>query len=165
MSLEVLNKIIKNEYLVLYAIADMFAYHFLSNDLAKLDEQGNIIFMKNPRTFEKPERRIYEMMWDILTILNKSLSREAFLAIKRKYENLLQGFKNSKYFSEYAPVFVALSLLGAYVKEQKRIYKVHPKSVEKILYLTKKSAKVKLLENFVLNSLVLGEKFYKEMSK
>ena len=155
----------KNEYLILYAIVDMFAYHFLSNNLAKLDERGNIVFIKDPKTFEKPERRIYEMMFEILGILNKSLTKEAFLAIKKKYENLLQGFKDSKYFQEYAPLFVALSLLGVYAKEQKRLYKVHPKSVEKILYLSKESAKLKLLEGFVLNSLVLGEKFYKEMSK
>jgi len=55
--------------------------------------------------------------------------------------------------------------LTTYVKTQQRLYKIHPKSVEKILYLTKESAKVKLLEKFVLNSLVLGDKFFKEMTK
>jgi len=82
----------KNEYLILYAIADMFAYHFLSNDLAKIDENGDLVFIKDPREFEKAERRIYKMLWEILGILNKNLTREAFLAIKKKYENLLNGF-------------------------------------------------------------------------
>ena len=156
----------KNEYLVLYAVADMFAYHFLSNDLAKLDRDNNIVFVKNPKEFSKPEKRVYEELMKILRVLNTKLSKEAFYVIKDKYEKILKGFKDSKYFSEYAPILVGLSILSEYTKTQgKKLLSTHPKSVEKILELSKEIAKFKYLDQFVLNSLALGSKFYKEMTK
>jgi len=157
----------KNEYLILYATADMFAHHFIANNLAEIDENEDLVFLKDPRTYTKAEQRIYKMLFEILNILNKELSRDGFMGIKDKYNKLLQGFKDSKLFNDgYAPIFVAMSMLSGYSKETvKKLYKIHPKSVEKVTYLTQETAKVRMLENFVLNSLILGEKFYKEMTK
>jgi len=157
----------KNEYLILYAILDMVAYHFLSNGDAKLDENNDLYFIKNPNTFDKAEKRAYKVLIDILTILNKDLTRDSYTFLKKKYNNILQGFKDSKLFTDgYAPVLVAVSILDAYSKEQcKKRYKIHPKSVEKLLDLIKKDAKIRLLDSFVLNSLKIGEKMYKEMKK
>jgi len=157
------QKRLKNEFLILYFVADMFAYHFISNDLAKMDENNNLIFIKNPVEFKKAEKRTYKIMFQIIDLLNKSLSREGFLTIKRKYERILKGFAENKEFNDgYAPVLIGISILSAYAKEPfKKRLKIHPKSVEKLLELIKEEAKIKYLDEFVINSLVLGDKFYK----
>jgi hypothetical protein len=155
----------KNEYLILYAIADMLAYHFISNGLAKI-ENGELIFTSDPKKYSKPERRIYEVMMKIIFLLNKKLSREGFLAIKNKYEKLLEGFKDSKYFKEYAPILVGITILNDYARAQgKKSFYIHPGSVEKILELTKAEAKFNYLDKFSLNSMTLGSKFFKEMTR
>ena len=156
----------KNEYLILYAIADMSAYHFLSIEKAKLNENGDIVFIQDPSKFEKPEKRIYEIMMKAIWKLNKNLSKEAFNAVKAKYDKLLKGFKDSKHFKEYAPVLVAIALLNNYARvPAKKVLNIHPKSAEKILELTKESANFKYLDKFSINSFALGDKFFKEMTK
>ena len=156
----------KNEYLILYAIVDMFAYHFLDLGRAVLDENNRIIFVQNPKSYTKHEKRVYEEIIKIISILDKKLNKEAFLAVKNKYNNLLKGFATSKLYEEYAPILVGLSILSYYTKAQgKKLLNTHPRSVEKTLELAKNDAEFRYLDKFVINSLKLGEKFYKEMSK
>ena len=157
----------KNEYLILYAVADMTAHHFLTNDIAELDKDKNIFFKKSPRKIGKSNFKMYQVLLEITNILNKKLSREGFNGVKKKYNSLLQGFKNNKQFNEgYAPILIAVSLLSEYARvTEKKMFKIHPKSVEKIMVDIKKEAELKYLDDFVLNSLVLGEKIYKEMVK
>jgi len=156
----------KNEYLVLYAIADMTAYHFLNNEMAKLNEKGDLVFIKDPKTYTEAEQRTYKMMFNIIMLLNQKLSEEAFNGIKGKYNNLLQGFKNNKQFKEYAPILVAMELLYRYAEENStKVFNISLKSVKKLVKIVKKDSQVRFIDNFVLNSFILGEKFFKEITK
>ena len=154
-----------NEYLTLYAIGDFLAYHFISNDKAKLDEQGNIVFIKNPDNFKEPEKKIYNILITTHQIISQ-LSNYAIDILKNKYQNILNGFYNNVYFKNgFMPVFVGLSILEHYSSYKgEKIYKIQPKIVRKTIEKIQKEVNISTLDESFLNSFIIGEKFFKKIN-
>ena len=158
----------KNEYLILYGIADLLAHHFITNNLASLDKEGNLYF--NPDDYKKminSDKKLSKMLNDILIILSNKFSYEAFTGVKNKWNKLLNGYKKSKLFKDgYLPVFLSLNLLLSYAKYTgNKIYNTKPKTVKKTLSAVINERGINIMEKYSLNSLILSEKLFKEITK
>jgi len=158
----------KNEYLILYAVADLLAYHFITNNLASLDKEGNLSFEEDiQKKMANSDKKLLKMLNDIITLLSDKLSYEAFTGMKKKWENILKGHRKNKLFKAgYLPVFSSLNLLFFYAKSTgNKMYNIKPKTVKKVLSAVTDERKINLLERYSLNSLILSEKLFKEMTK
>jgi hypothetical protein len=160
----------RNEYLVLYAIADLFIYHLINSEVAKVIE-GEIIVQVPEYKLSKADRAIMKDMFAILQFLNKEFTEVSFKAIKAKYENILKGFENNRFVKQgWAALPAALSIYSEYVKNNDRKFKVHKNRVAKLTELVAKEAQVegegeyRHLSPLILNSYQFGEMIYRQIT-
>ena len=139
---------IKNELLLLYAVADMLHQHFISNDILEFKDNKLILKAKKAE-LKKANRMLLDDLFRINIMLSKCLNENTLKAIQTKYENILKSALNKKEIKElgFIPVAIALGLLANYTElKEKRLFNIHKNRVYKIIDLLTKEAKI-LQEN------------------
>ena len=160
----------KNEYLVLYAIADLFTFHLINSEVAKAIE-GEIIIQVPEWKLSKADRMVVKDLMSILQFLNKELNITGFNAIKAKHKSILKGIENNRFVKQgWAALPAALSIYSEYVKNNDRKFKVHKNRVAKLIELVAKEAQVEGEGNYrhlsplILNSYQFGEMLYRQIT-
>ena len=153
----------KNEYVILYAIVDFYARHLVSSEIIDIKD-GNIKVLVNRNKLSKVDRKIFDDFFKILAFLGR-LSDIAYENIKKKWENILKGFREYKGIENgYAAVLVGLVLLDYYSKLKNKKLQIHPNRIKKIMELLQKEAKLEWADNFkfldktILKSIEFAEK-------
>jgi len=158
----------KNEYLILYAAADLIAHHFVSNKIASLDKNGDLSFSDEVyKKLVKSDKKLVDMLYTLANILSNKISYEAFTGLKNKWDRMLSGFISSKLFDYgYLPVLMGLGMLENYAKNSgNKIYNIKAKTVKKTIKNVIKDRELNVMEKHVLNSFILSEKIYEEIVK
>jgi len=160
----------KNEYLTLYAIVDLFLWHMLESKVVKLID-GDIVLTVPYNSLTKLDKMVLKDTIDIINFLHRELNEHSFKIIKDKYKKLIDSLTNSKMVKEgWASLPAGIAVYYDYAKNQRKKFNVHKGRVEKMISLITEIGKVeggkpfKNLSPLALNSYKMGEIIYKQIN-
>jgi len=154
-----------NQYALLFGVMDNLMMYLEDNNLAKFIPKGGIYILPRSRIKRKADRMIANDVSNLVLLIEKLNENEMEANIvEQKWKSVTKATKDAKAREEYAALPFGLYLLHFYaskVKENEKLFKVHPKRIEKIFELLKKDVNFRYLDKFMLNSYQLAEIVFK----
>jgi len=145
-----------NQYVLLFEVMDNLAIYLEDNNLVKIIPDKGIYIEPKHKIKRKADRMIVsdvEKLVDLIEKLNQEPLKTSI--VDKKWKGLMKGTKDTKAREEYSALPYGLFLLDLYalsLSEKDKIFKIHPKRIEKIFYLFKKDVDFKFLDQFMINS-------------
>ena len=145
-----------NQYVLLFEAMDNLVMYLEDNNLAKFIPDKGIYIEPKYKIKRKADRMIVsdvEKLVDLIEKLNQDPLKTSI--VDKKWKGLIKGTKDAKAREEYSALPYGLFLLELYasfLNEKDKIFKIHPKRIEKIFYLFKKDVNFKFLDKFMINS-------------